>query len=855
MARIFSILAVLAVTLIILVGGGVYLFSKTQITQAHENAGNNLAKGVAYRISGHINVLSQILDQMAENPALIAAVRAENKSAMQALAIEMENYLPGAMIVRVLLPELADLDKTNIPHMGFADLDLVKETPNKHQAAVIQGSGEHRHLAIARQIKRRGRVIGVILASLQYDFLNKIINDAETDQGLITLNQGKIVIQTQGNKGLMNSTSANTIEIPGTTWLLQYWDSDDAKFGDLSIIGATIAIPALLLSLAFVFGFRRILEMLREDQSSVVKVVKDLMTNKPLGNYPVSLNEMRASISTLVQFKRVMENEDTESEDTEDDGLSSFFDDSRDLDDMSFLQESKELAGIGEIEGIEVFGTFKETKSATVEQFLEPVEQIEPAEQSVPEIVNEPEPVPATIDHAATIFRANDIRGEAGKVLSNDMAYDIGRAIGSEVKEKNCQSIVIARDGRLSSPELADSLVKGLVSTGTNVLDLGIAPTPVLYFVAHHNEGRCGVMITGSHNPPKDNGVKIVIAGETLSGEKIQKLKQRIDNEDYVSGVEGTVDQNNMFINEYIGMIAEDIKIARPMKIVLDCGNGVAGELGPTLLRTIGCEVIELYCDIDGNFPNHHPDPSKPENLEDLAKAVQENQADVGIAFDGDGDRLGIVDSKGKIIWPDRQMMVFAKNVLERKPGSEIIYDVKCTRHLDEEIRKYGGRPTMWKTGHSFMKTKIKATGAKLAGEMSGHIFFNDRWFGFDDALYAAARMIEILAEDTRNSNEVFADFPDSINTPELLVPLSDGEKFDFVAEMLKKANFTDGKVTDIDGLRVDFSEGWGLVRASNTTPSLMVRFEAETEAALRKIQDQFKEVMLQIKPDLNLPF
>ncbi len=847
MARIFSILAVLAVTLIILVGGGVYLFSKTQITQAHENAGNNLAKGVAYRISGQINILSQILDQMAENPVLIAAVRAENQSTMQALAIEMENYLPGAMIVRVLLPESADLDKTNTPHLGFADLDLVKETPNKHQPAVIQGSGEHRHLAIARQIKRKGRVIGVILASLQYDFLNKIINEAETDQGLIALNQGKVVIQTHGNKDLLDSTSTKTIEIPGTAWLIQYWDSNDAEFGDLSIIGATIAIPALLLSLAFVFGFRRILEMLREDQGSVVKVVKDLMTNKPLGNYPVSLNEMRASISTLVQFKRVMENEDTESEGLEDDGLSSFFDDSRDLEDMSFLQESKELEGI---EGIEVSETFKETESATVEQFLEPVE---PAKQSAPEIVNEP--APANIDQAATIFRANDIRGEAGKVLNKDMAYDIGRAIGSEVKEKHCQSIVIARDGRLSSPDLADSLVKGLISTGTNVLDLGIAPTPVLYFVTYHNEGRCGLMVTGSHNPPEDNGVKIVIGGETLSGEKIQKLKQRIDNEDYVSGAEGTIDQNNMFINEYIGMIAEDIQIARPMKIVLDCGNGVAGELGPTLLKTIGCEVIELYCDIDGNFPNHHPDPSKPENLEDLVKAVRENNADVGFAFDGDGDRLGIVDSNGKIIWPDRQMMVFAKNVLERKPGSEIIYDVKCSRHLDDEIRKYGGRPTMWKTGHSFMKAKIKETGAKLAGEMSGHIFFNDRWFGFDDALYAAARMVEILAEDTRSSNEVFADFPDSINTPELLVPLADGEKFDFVAEMLKKANFSDSKITDIDGLRVEFSDGWGLVRASNTTPSLMVRFEAETEGALTKIQGQFKEVMLQIKPDLNLPF
>ena len=512
-----------------------------------------------------------------------------------------------------------------------------------------------------------------------------------------------------------------------------------------------------------------------------------------------------------------------------------------------FLQESQELEGI---EGIEVSESVSQADFTAMGQVIEPMAS---AKQSATDITNEP--APEKIDKVAAIFRAYDIRGEAGKTLSKEIVYDIGRAIGSEAKEKNCQTIVIARDGRTSSPDLADSLAKGLTATGMDVLDLGMAPTPVLYFVAHHNEGRCGVMVTGSHNPPNENGLKIVINGETLSGEKIQNLKQRIDNEDYASGEQGTIDQNNMFINEYIGMIVEDIQIARPIKIVLDCGNGVAGELGPTLLKTLGCEVIELYCDIDGRFPNHHPDPSKPENLDDLIKAVQHNEADLGIAFDGDGDRLGIVDAKGKIIWPDRQLMVFAKNVLERKPGAEIIYDVKCSRHLGDQITKFGGRPIMWKTGHSFLKAKVKETGAKLAGEMSGHIIFNDRWFGFDDALYAAARMIEILAEDTRSSDEVFADFPDSINTPELLIPLADGEKFIFVTEMLKKANFSNSKITDIDGMRVEFSDGWGLVRASNTTPSLVVRFEADTEDALNGIQEQFKNLMVHIKPDIDLPF
>ncbi|NOR80895.1 MAG: phosphomannomutase/phosphoglucomutase, partial [Methyloprofundus sp.] len=338
-------------------------------------------------------------------------------------------------------------------------------------------------------------------------------------------------------------------------------------------------------------------------------------------------------------------------------------------------------------------------------------------------------------------------------------------------------------------------------------------------------------------------------------GEKIQALKKRIDNREFHVSKAGTLTENSMFTNEYIGVITDDIRIARPMKVVIDAGNGVAGELGPTLLKTLGCEVIELFCDIDGTFPNHHPDPSKPENLIDLQSAVKHYQADLGIAFDGDGDRMGVIDSNGKIIWPDRQMMFFSKHILAKKPGAEIIYDVKCSRHLESQIKKSGGRPIIWKTGHSFMKAKVKQTMAAFAGEMSGHLFFNDRWFGFDDGLYSAARLIEILSEDTRTSAEVFADFPDSPNTPELNINLAEGENFAIIKQLLRNPDFPDGKITDIDGLRVDFSDGFGLVRASNTTPSLVVRFEGDTEEALTRIQDQFRQLILQIKPELSLPF
>jgi phosphomannomutase/phosphoglucomutase len=457
--------------------------------------------------------------------------------------------------------------------------------------------------------------------------------------------------------------------------------------------------------------------------------------------------------------------------------------------------------------------------------------------------------------HTDVIFKAYDIRGIVGKTLTKDIVYDIGCALGTQAKQQGSKTIVVGRDGRTSSPALAEAVVKGIAATGVNVLDIGMVPTPVLYFVTRHTEGRSGVMITGSHNPADYNGLKMVINGETLSGEKIQQLKTCIANQAYTLDKSGSIEHNSQLPNEYIGVISDDIHIARPMTVVLDCGNGVAGELGPKLLKTLGCEVMELFCEVDGSFPNHHPDPSNPKNFAELITLVKQYNADIGIAFDGDGDRLGVVDSNGKIIWPDRQMMLFAKDVLASKPGSEIIFDVKCSRHLGEQITKLGGRPVMWKTGHSLMKAKLKETGAKLAGEMSGHIFFNDRWFGFDDALYSASRLLEILSRDTRSSAEVFADFPDSINTPELNVALEEGENFSFIDKLFAAASFADGKITNIDGMRVDFSDGWGLVRASNTTPSLVIRFEADSEAAMLSIQKQFRELLKKIKPDIVLPF
>ncbi len=460
-----------------------------------------------------------------------------------------------------------------------------------------------------------------------------------------------------------------------------------------------------------------------------------------------------------------------------------------------------------------------------------------------------PTPTPAP-----EIFKAYDIRGIVDQTLTPETARQIGRALGSEAQARKQKKIIVARDGRLSGPELIGALSQGIASTGTDVVNIGMVPTPVLYFATHHLGTQSGVMVTGSHNPPEYNGFKMVLGGDTLSGDDIQALKIRIENDDFNNG-KGTISVADVR-ESYLDRITNDIKLERKMNLVVDCGNGVAGELAPELFRRLGCEVKELYCDIDGNFPNHHPDPSRPENLQELIKAVQSGDGvDVGLAFDGDGDRLGVVTPAGEIIWPDRQLILLARALLADNPGGEIIYDVKCSRTVEAAIREAGGKPTMWKTGHSFIKKKLKESGALLAGEMSGHIFYQERWYGFDDGLYTAARLLELLSRDKRSPTDVFADLPDAINTPELNIHFEEGEHHAVIKKLVAAANFPDATITTIDGLRADFDDGFGLVRASNTTPVLVLRFEGDTEAALSRIQSAFRTLLQKVAPDAKLPF
>lgn len=452
-----------------------------------------------------------------------------------------------------------------------------------------------------------------------------------------------------------------------------------------------------------------------------------------------------------------------------------------------------------------------------------------------------------------SIFKAYDIRGIVGDTLTKEITFKIGQAVGSEVIDAGGDSIVIGRDGRLSGPDLAEALSNGVRAAGVNVVDIGLAPSPVVYYSSYAKEIPSCIAITGSHNPPDYNGFKMVVDGTTLSAERIQEVKQRILDSRFNQG-EGSYLQEEVIPN-YIERITGDVKPNRKMKIVIDSGNGVAGATAPQVFRGIGCEVVELFSEVDGTFPNHHPDPSQIENLQDLIKTVQAEGAELGLAFDGDGDRLGVVTPKGEIIWPDRQMVLFARDILSRNPGTEIIYDVKCSRNLPAEIEAAGGKATMWRTGHSFIKAKLKETGAAIAGEMSGHIFFKERWFGFDDGVYAGARLIELLSSSTETPQQIFDALPNSVNTPELKIDFAEGEHYAFMDRLKDAADFPDGQLSTIDGVRVDYDDGFGLIRPSNTTPILVLRFEGDDQAALERIQASFKSALLNIDDGLKIPF
>jgi len=731
------------------------------------------------------------------------------------------------------------------PLLSFSELDLIYEADKGLQARLEyhklpDGS---RHIDIVRPFKQGQNLIGYVLVRFDSAILDAaikqlMINDARLELGQVLSNGSVEQFIGRGDEAIKAGAQEFNSDFADAQWRLSYWET--AKIWQIMGLDWRVlfwlgyVLVAIILAL-MMLGFCRLMDKSVVASANVLYgYVRDRLAGQWMGkDYNAGLVELQPTLNNLQTLNWSSLLPQTATAET--------------AVKRSAAEESE--AGRKEFENSYVNILYQNEPVIEIEE-----EETPAVEQVDNKVVTVSEPV---ADEAgvvsASIFRAYDIRGVVGKTLTPTIVRQIGRAFGTEAWQRGEQAIVVGRDGRLSSQEMADALIKGLCESGRDVIDLGMVPTPVVYFATHYLNARSAVMVTGSHNPPDYNGFKIVLQGDSLTEEGIQKIYQRILSEDFSVG-EGSYTEQKL-LADYSARLQADVKIERKFKVVVDCGNGVAGTVVPTLLRSIGCDVTELYCDVDGSFPYHHPDPSQPVNLQALIATVKKNGADIGLAFDGDGDRLGVIDSQGNIIWPDRQLMLYALDVLKHQPGAKIIYDVKCSRHLHRVIEQAGGQALMGKAGHSLMKAKLKETGAALAGEMSGHVFFNDRWYGFDDGLYTALRLMEILSKDKRTSAEVFAELPDAFSTPELMLPLAEGEHFKLMQRLQQELELPDAQLISIDGIRAEFKHGWGLVRASNTTPCLMFRFEADGEQELEHIKMLFRLQLRKLAPELELPF
>lgn len=784
-----------------------------------------------------VSALDQALKQLAadtrslaSDPRLAEALRSDDPERAREAERDLARQA-GVLDAHLYQPDRASPRPGRAGPVNFAALDLLQRAENGDNPAPEAyriGDQWLLYSAVALQTAAGGQA-GTLLVVSPLDRVLGVLPRIPADAGQLRITQqfskGPAQLLTQSGHGGAEE-QALTLPASNPNWSVRFapaQQSGTAGMSPLLLAGALLAaLCSLLLALQLTLGRQQ--RQLREDVLRMGQMLQELSRGKTIQTPTLSLPALDALARSLVRLplRSATPPEPpkapTPAPAAAPQGkpyVDPKFQDT-DILDIDILDEDQDWIGLES----------KERESA-----------MSPKAPQLP----------------ASIFRAYDIRGVVGDSLTTETAYWVGRAVGSESLAKGEPNVSVGRDGRLSGPELVEHLIQGLVDSGCTVSDVGMVPTPVLYYAANVLAGKSGVMLTGSHNPPDYNGFKIVIAGDTLANEQIQALRLRIENNDLSEGV-GLAEKVDI-LDGYFKRIREDIALAKPMKVVVDCGNGVAGVIAPQLIEALGCKVIPLFCDVDGNFPNHHPDPGKLENLEDLIAKVRSENADLGLAFDGDGDRVGVVTNAGTVVYPDRLLMLFAKDVVSRNPGADIIFDVKCTRRLTPLISGYGGRPVMWKTGHSLIKKKMKETGALLAGEMSGHIFFKERWYGFDDGIYSAARLLEILSQDKRSSEQVFASFPNDLSTPEINITVTEESKFKIIETLQRDAHWGDASVTTLDGLRVDYPKGWGLVRASNTTPVLVLRFEAESEDELKRIQEVFRAQLYTVAPDLNLPF
>jgi phosphomannomutase/phosphoglucomutase len=728
----------------------------------------------------------------------------------------LREMIPNAIRVRLFKVGDAKVERDALPPFSYTSLDMVNRVEQGEYVFLEAIFADGRWVvSLASPIKNPSDTIihGTLFVYLDITAFSDQLSELDGKVKLIQSFANTEPVEFL-NAGSGDETIVIKRNLKNANWSIEFNPSAslvNASVGNLVNFLLPIFIASLLAALGSIFGLRQLITSIGSDTHQLHTQMSDAIN----GNFRASTTYQLTEFADLDIIVSRMGKKEVEE---------------KIVDQLDVVAIPKQESN-SELVDIDIMD---ETGQLEDEDMVEVEDEILDEEVDI-----------------SSIFRAYDIRGVVDETLTEEVVYRIGLAIGTQAGELGEQSLVVGADGRLSSPELADALISGLTQSGRDVINIGFVPTPLVYYATHNTEARSGVMITGSHNAPEFNGLKIVLDGRTLVDEDIQALYQL-----YISGEfsEGNGDVTEIDIrDDYIDAVSDDVVVAQPLKVVFDCGNGIAGEIAPDLIAALGCEVLPLYCEVDGNFPNHHPDPINPDNLTDLIATVQAQGADIGLAVDGDGDRIVAVTKTGEIIWPDRLLMLFAKDIVSRNPGSDVVYDVKCTRHLNNVISGFGGRPIISRSGHSFIKARMTETDAMLGGEMSGHICFKERWFGFDDGLYAAARLLEIVGSQTAGLAELLQEFPTSLSTPEIQIPVDESVKFDFIERLQKETSgFEAATITTIDGLRVDFSDSWGLVRASNTSPCLTLRFEADDEDSLENIQALFREKLFIVDESLQ---
>ncbi len=781
---------------------------------------------------------------------------ARDEDTLETIERSLEQQFPGVSNVEVFLRGKARKNDDTDPPISFAQLDLITRAEKKEAPRPeVHPHGNSRYLTVAAPIKDGEKVLGSVFATFDLKNLTDNLAKVENDWGYLELvqqfgNNEAFVFFSSGNKSAASNPEA-TAEGPVTHWQARFHPSIAAniparKSGIFFALGGGAVVLVLVFALVSFLLVRKALTnnatLMAKHFSALTSHDKHntVYTLEIFTSLGQTIERLFREYDSQVRHQALKAKDSAPGEGADAMGRDPMFqkDDVLDID----INDDDSSIFSGD-DGSDPLA-FDDDESPDAMD-LDVVEMADTGGEAVP--MHEGRSVPAEI------FRAYDIRGIVGQNLDEGIANSVGLAVGSEAIAQGQTSILVARDGRNSSSNMAEALVNGLMSTGIKVIDIGMVPTPVLYYATKTLDTQSGVMVTGSHNPPDYNGFKIVIADQTLSGDQIQGLRERIEGGKLSQG-DGNYETYDI-TNDYADRILNDVVLAKPMKVVIDCGNGVTGMMATDIMNNLGCMVTTLNGDVDGNFPNHHPDPGNPDNLQQLIQTVQEQGAELGIAFDGDGDRLGVVTGSGKIIWPDRLLMLYARDLLSRNPGSDIIYDVKCTRDVAELVSNLGGRAIMNPSGHSLMKAKMAETGAAVGGEFSGHIFFNDRWYGFDDGIYSAARLLEVLSMEPMGVEEVFAELPEKLSTPEIAIPVGEDKKFALMKRLSEQGQFNDGNMVTLDGIRVDYPDGWGLIRASNTSPNLVARFEADSEDALERIKSIFSDQIKAIDASVDVTF